>query len=310
MGFLSELLGFLRDHSEPAEWGDVVDHLLASQLPNGTWAGRADRPDMYWTSFALRILYVLDVTEAAVWNRALGALFEGVEGDASLVDRMSALTSLALADQLGHLGFRHRVRLKRAAERLVAALEVLRSPDGGYGRSPNSGKGSTYQTFLAFVLYSELGRALPNEGAAVAFLRGRQRDDGGFSETSVGRRSGANPTAAALAVLRRLSPLEADSIARVKRFLVSLRGPDGGFRANTRVPVSDLLSTFTVANALRELGHDWSADDLGRLEQYVGTLHCKAGFRGAAWDWQVDPEYTFYGIGCFALVRHARTLLS
>jgi geranylgeranyl transferase type-2 subunit beta len=77
---------------------------------------------------------------------------------------------------------------------------------------------------------------------------------------------------------------------------------DGGLRANDRVPLADLLSTFTGA---------WTLDRLGALEQlrreqvreFVRALEQADGsFRGGLWDEATDVEYTFYGLGTLALL--------
>ena len=63
------------------------------------------------------------------------------------------------------------------------------------------------------------------------------------------RRSGTNPTAAAIGLLQLLDEngigITEDIRTGVVNFLAEMSGEDGGLRANGRVPLSDLLSTFT-----------------------------------------------------------------
>jgi geranylgeranyl transferase type-2 subunit beta len=63
-----------------------------------------------------------------------------------------------------------------------------------------------------------------------------------------------------------------------------------------------LLSTFTGC---------WTLEKLGALERinvvqayhYVQSLEQpEGGFLGGAWDEATDVEYTFYGLGCLALL--------
>src|SRR5260370_27476014 len=119
------------------------------------------------------------------------------------------------------------------------------------------------------------------------------------------RRSGANPTAAAIGLLQLIRP-EVDVLTDEVRettaaFLAEMAGDDGGLRANGRVPLSDLLSTFTAS---------WTLDQLVARERVNAAdvagfaSPCErpeGGFRGGLWDEGFDVEYTFYGLGVLAL---------
>src|SRR5205814_9362155 len=133
-------------------------------------------------------------------------------------------------------------------------LESFRAPDGGYGKEPGAVSGSTYHTFLVGLCYELLGRTLPRPGEAARFVRARRREDGGFVEVAPMRRSGTNPTAAAVGVLQLLGePLTADERAAVVGFLAAMPSAEGGLRANGRIPAADLLSTFTGCWTLERL---------------------------------------------------------
>jgi geranylgeranyl transferase type-2 subunit beta len=157
---------------------------------------------------------------------------------------------------------------------------------------------------------------LPRQGEAVRFVHSRRRDDGGFVEIAPMRQSGTNPTSAAVGVLQITavegegSPNQAalgpDIRAGVIRFLTAMPSPEGGFRANGRAPLADLLSTFTGLWTLRQLGA-LDQVDLEAALGYVRRLELPSGgFRGGLWDGQTDVEYTFYGLGCLGLLAPAR----
>jgi geranylgeranyl transferase type-2 subunit beta len=77
---------------------------------------------------------------------------------------------------------------------------------------------------------------------------------------------------------------------------------EGGLRANTRIPIADLLSTFTGTLTLADLGAS-DMIDRGAARRYVDSLELEpGGFRGAEWDPAHDVEYTFYGLGALALL--------
>jgi geranylgeranyl transferase type-2 subunit beta len=187
------------------------------------------------------------------------------------------------------------------SDRVAATFESLRSPDGGYGKQAGAASGSTYRTFLVALCYQLLGQPLPDLDAAVRFVRTRRRDDGGFVEVAPQRKSGTNPTAAAIGLLQIADALDDETRAGVADFLVGLSSIDDGLQANERAPLADLLSTFSGA---------WSLADLGALERLDkdrlatfarGCDVPTGGFRGGLWDERADVEYTFYGLGVLAL---------
>src|SRR2546422_789574 len=94
--------------------------------------------------------------------------------------------------------------------RHAAYLRAAQSADGGYAKATGSASGSTYHTFLVGLCYQLLGRELPEPAHVLSFIRSRQREDGGFVELAPVRRSGTNPTAAAVGVLQLVDGLTAD----------------------------------------------------------------------------------------------------
>jgi geranylgeranyl transferase type-2 subunit beta len=159
---------------------------------------------------------------------------------------------------------------------------------------------------LAVLAYEEIGRPLPEPERVLVFVRSRQREDGGYVEIPPMKRSGANPTAAALAVIQVLQP-EETSAARESNdaaadFLLGLVSLEGGILANNRIPLADLLSTFTGLWTLQGL-RAMERLDRKKTERYVLSLERpEGGFLAGLWDEQADVEYTFYGLGSLALI--------
>ena len=85
-------------------------------------------------------------------------------------------------------------------------------------------------------------------------------------------------------------------------FLAEMQDNDGGLLANARIPLADLLSTFTGLFTLADLDR-LEALDLPAARQFVRTLaHAEGGFLAAVWDEVRDVEYTFYGLGSLSLL--------
>ena len=290
----------------PAETRDRhTAYLRSAQAADGGFPGREGGSDLYYTAFALRGLAVLGELTPETSERAAGFLRHSLAREAAVVDFFSLLYACALVQ----LGGGPNVLAAAPAdwpERVAATLESLRTPDGGYGKSAGAASGSTYHTFLVGLTYELLGRPLPRAADAVRFVSGRRRDDGGFVEVGPMRRGGTNPTAAAVGLLQLTREEGAFRLAEfrdgVADFIADVTSPEGGIRANGRAPLADLLSTFTGAWTLDQLG-DLRRLDAGKLLDYARSVErAEGGFRGGLWDDGCDVEYTFYGLGVLALL--------
>ncbi len=292
---------------EPERAARHRDFLRRCQRDDGGFSGRAAGSDLYYTSFAVRALFLLGELSRPVCDSVADYLTSWpirraeMQRPTSLIDHLSWLytaSTIALATR-GNICD----RFGEEAAELPATFESFRSRDGGYARTRVAGSGSTYHTFLAAAGYELLGQRPPDTDAMVDFTLSRRRDDGGFVETGPMRRSGTNPTAAAAALLIRYGRMEADVRAGIGRYLTGARDPEGGFRANLRVPAADLLSTFTAIVTAEALAFDDVVDPDATV-RFVSSLERRdGGYVGGAWDDAADPEYTFYGLGTAALLR-------
>jgi geranylgeranyl transferase type-2 subunit beta len=277
-------------------------YFVSRQNADGGFSGREGESDLYYTGFALRGLAVLDALTPEICNRAAEFLRGSLASRASVVD----LFSLLYACLLVHLGGGPDVLAGSAPdwpERVAATLETFRTPDGGYNKSPGATAASTYHTFLVGLCYQLLGLPLPRPDELIAFVEARRREDGGFVEVAPMRRSGTNPTAAGIGILQLVKgrDMPAAEVAPTVDFLARMAGMDGGLRANDRVPLSDLLSTFTGCWTLAQL-NALDRIDCKQVAQFVHAVELPdGGFRGGLWDEATDVEYTFYGLGVLAL---------
>jgi geranylgeranyl transferase type-2 subunit beta len=276
-------------------------YLRSVQNPDGGFSGREGGSDLYYTGFALRSLAVLQALDAELCTRAAEFLRERMTGSASVIDFFSLVMSCYLVP----LGGGPDVLAVAPADwrdRVAGTLETFRSPDGGYGKSPNTPYGSTYTSFLVALCLELLDRPIPEPNRLVDFVRSRRRPDGGYVEISAMKRSGTNPTAAGVGLLQIMNVLDDSSRVGTAEFLAGLPSPfEGGLRANDRIPAADLLSTFTGGWTLDQLGEaprlDWE-----RVKCYAEECERPiGGFRGGLWDEATDVEYTFYGLGTLAL---------
>ncbi len=281
-----------------------ADYLASVQNPDGGFSGREGGSDLYYTGFALRGLSVLDALTPALCERTAGFLRTTLASQASVIDFFSLLYSCLLVqasdgpDVLAGSP-------PDWPDRVAATLESFRTADGGYAKGPGGASGSTYHTFLVALCYQLLGRDVPRPEEIVRFVLARRRDDGGFVEIAPMRRSGTNPTAAAVGLLSLVEPVVGPPSAEIRDsvigFLMEMPSLEGGMRANGRVPLADLLSTFTASWTLAELGalDRLEADSMRAYAE--GVERDEGGFHGGLWDEGFDVEYTFYGLGVMGL---------
>lgn len=278
-------------------------YLTAAQNADGGFSGREGGSDLYYTGFALRGLAVLDALTPTVCDRAGGFLRHSLTQSTSVIDFFSLLYACLLLEVAGGP-----VVLADAPanwpDRVAATLETFHTADGGYAKATDAASGSTYHTFLVGLCYQLLNRSLPRPEEVARFVQSRRREDGGFVEIAPMRRGGTNPTAAAVGILQMVRPdlLAGADLASVSDFLAGMPSMEGGLRANGRVPLADLLSTFTGCWTLEQLGALGRVDAAAALAYAESLQDARGGFRGGIWDERSDVEYTFYGLGAVALL--------
>jgi geranylgeranyl transferase type-2 subunit beta len=289
----------------PESWrARHAGYFHARQRGDGGFSGREGDSDLYYTSFALRSLALLGVLEGDVAARAADFLKTRLAGQVAVVDFLSLIYGAMVLNLASGVDvFVNQPASWRGS--VAATLEQLRRADGGYAKTAEGQSSSMYQSFLVVLCQQLLEQPTPNAAELTEFVRSRRREDGGFVEMSVMKRSGTNPTAAAIGLLSILATLDRETREATIDFLAEMQTEEGGLRANTRIPIADLLSTFTGLLTLVDLEHPAEVD-LAAARRYVDSLQLSGGgFRGAAWDSGDDVEYTFYGLGATALLAHS-----
>jgi len=276
--------------------------LFTQQLPDGGFRGREGESDLYYTGFAVRALAVSGGLDPTDRDRVSDFLSTRRPTELGVIDLLSWLYSALVVQAAGGADL-----LSEApsdfVDLLAARLEGTRVDDGGYAKSTEGSAGSTYHSFMVALTYELIGRKPPRPNRLIQFLYDRQRDDGGFVEIAPMKRSGTNPTAAAVALLNSLGGMEDDIADDVHGFLTDVVSTEGGFQANTRVPFADGLSTFTGLLTTKDVGGKNIIPADRVLEWLTTQIELPTGgFRGASWDQQADAEYTFYGLGILGLL--------
>lgn len=277
------------------EAADLVTRFMRSlATPEGGYANRDGRADLYYTPFALDGLAALDALPS-----------DATDPDTAHRTR----TWLAGFGDGEPLDFVHRCCLARAwASQPAAAwpddrrttlarrIEANRAADGGYATQPEQSSGTAYGCFLAVNALADLGQpALPRDDreALARSLDGLRSRDGGWAN-AVGQPLGS--TTATAAAIATLVSLEMPVPEGAAEFLLAQRHPAGGFVAAPEVPLPDLLSTAVALHALDAIDAPWR-DSRERMLDFLDSLWSAEGaFYGSWADDQADAEYTFYGL--------------
>ncbi len=278
-----------------------AEFLAAGQNPDGGFSGREGPSDLYYTGFALRGLALSAGLSEGIAARAVEFHRGRLEAPSTSVDFLSLVFSAVLLEAAAGVDVFQLADLERK-KAVADATARFRRADGGYAKTERSGQCSTYHTFLVATCLELVGAPLPEPPKIERMIRLRRRPDGGFVELDGLDHSGTNPTAAAIGLLRLLEAMDEPTRKAGVSFLAGMQNAEGGWRANTRIPAADLLSTFTALVALADLDA-LPAVDTAAARRYVESLALPGGgFRGGAWDDRADFEYTFYGLGVLALL--------
>ena len=174
--------------------------LRAKQSENGGYAGREGDCDPYY-AFALRALWVAGALDGDIAKKAGSFLHARLNERESIIDMISLIFGAAICEMAaGEVVLPDEEDQQQVSWRsnVAGLLESLRTPDGGYAKTPEGRAGSTYQTFLTVLCYQLIEVPVPDMDSIVAFLENQQHAEGGFLEIRAAKRAGVNPTAAAI----------------------------------------------------------------------------------------------------------------
>ncbi len=278
-----------------------ADYFKRAQQPDGGFAGRMGGSDVYYTSFALRGLAILGELYGELAERAADFLRRRLPCEEKLIDQMSLIFAAALLDAAAGIDV-YTPAGDAWKEAFAARLHALRREDGGYAKGPDGAASSTYHTFLALLCLELTGRQVDAPERIVRFIQTQRDPLGGFREIRVGKRPGTNPTAAAIGILRMLDALDDETRLSTAAFLADMQDDDGGLLANSRIPIADVLSTFTGLLTLADLDQLQTVNRPAAFRFIQSVQHGEGGFLAAIWDDVRDVEYTFYGLGSLALL--------
>ncbi len=302
-----------------------ISFVTAQQQLDGGFPGRLGASDLYYTDFALRILTLLAPQHTAIartgeflrthlddrlsWHGRLAhgggtpthlsspeKAADGLASPADLIESFSLLNSFRLLKNRGQ-------PTPDDTTAILALIQSYQATTGGLSRMPSGHEVSAYYTFLGALCYDCLEQEMPDAANAVVAIKSLENAAGAFAELPGQPDPQTNATAAAVAFLGMQQAVTNADLGPTAAFLCRMQLADGGLKAHANAETSDLLSTFTGMLTLA------MTENLGRLDvpsaaRFVrSTAAPGGGFRSSPDDPEADIEYTFYGLGCLALLR-------
>ena len=299
------------DYLERTAVDEIGDFVLKRMEPDGSFRGRDDKGDLYYTAFGVACLLALG---KAFPRDRVGKYLDGF-GDVEDLDlvHLTCLartrTGLRFARLARFAGSRSRLRLVRLARKwggprvrklsrndksLLDRLERYRDGDGGFRQEGKVAEGgSVYASFLALLTYEDLGVEMPDPEGLVRTVESHRSRDGAYANRRGLEWGTTTVTSAAVVLLKRFG---ASVDSAVGEWLWERACDRGGFFASPKAPIPDLLSTATALHALRlmEVPIDKIRD--GSIEFVESLWNASGGFSGHLADATPDVEYTYYGL--------------
>lgn len=196
----------------------ILDYIWSQQRSDGGFSGRKGSGEIYYTSFALRALALLgelqnDIRTQKVFQFLdcyLKRILDLRDSKGRILLSGVDLTSFQFSAQLLEWTLDQDIFTRYSLNKkefLPLIWKQYERPDGGFSSSLKSSCSSVYQSFL-FGVSLQLSDQTFSERRyqqLETFLWKQQRKNGGFSDLSVLRNSGTNPTVAALGLLEILA---------------------------------------------------------------------------------------------------------
>jgi geranylgeranyl transferase type-2 subunit beta len=270
--------------------------IVDCQQADGGFRGRQGGSDLYYSDFALRTLVLLTPQHTAIDR--VREFLQTSHGRINNKNAEIECFSLLNMHRMLHEAI--------ATHEKDALLALLKSRLTNQSTSPLN-KWSAYRTFLAMLCFQMLGEEMPHGDAAILAIQSLAQADGGYAERAGASMSQTNATAAAVAFLAMQNAFPDEKIAPVKQYLAAMQASDGGLKAHAEVACGDLLSTFTGLVTLAAFDGLNTIDMLGIAEFLRKMASPHGGFLACHGDDAPDVEYTYYGVGVFALLRAMRT---
>lgn len=303
---------------------NIASFVRSKAATEGGFIGRKGKADIYYTGFALRTLALVGELKN---DRLAQSTFQYIQHfvehkveykkePLSMAELVSVLIAATILEQVLETDFFGSLSDGSPSGReefVNKHLFPLVHDDSAWGAIAGKGHSGVYHTFLAMVCQQLIGRTIAEEERVriLKWLAHHRREDGSFADMKLLPTGATNPTAAAVALAGMLTKNSSTDALfpqgiywqQTYSFLEKMRTAQGGFCANRRIPLPDLLSTFSALVAILDI-QQWEPFpfDWELTRDFVLSLYHQGGFVSGHWDKEPDVEYTFYGLATLGII--------
>lgn len=294
-----------REHLDNYSRSEIVNFLLKKINSDGGFQDRAGNSDLYYTMFGISSLLALGV-EYKKWNMVDKYVESQTDLSsldfihlASLVRCKQGIAFAKLPNILKGkvLQFGKNIGLtpfsKTFTQEITTHLEKSRASAGGFNQNVNDAEYPTsYASFLADSLYSDMGIELKGKQKLINSLSILKTEDGGYSNEPDSEATATSTSAATVLLLTNNQKIAKSTTER----LLSFAHPKGGFKASDNTPVPDLLSTASALHPLSLLQTPLDNIKPPTIDFIESAWQTNGGFSAGIYDTTSDCEYTFYAL--------------
>jgi prenyltransferase beta subunit len=259
----------------------TVGYIASLQNPDGGFRGRTSQSDLYYTVFAVDILFAAKAEFDR--DKLIGYLQALKIDNLDFIHLCCRIRCMAvmniLEDSLKHP--------------LIERLKQFLCSDGLYHHVQTGQNASVYGTFMAFSAAQDLKETLVEPETLMSKLE-KYRHPNGSYKNEYGQGAGTLPSTAAVMVMQ--SQLQMPVDKKTTDWVLDCMTEQDGFAVSPRMPVADLLSTATALQALRLAKNDMTPV-ITQCRTFAASLRQNnGGFCANSFDPAVDAEYAFYGL--------------
>jgi prenyltransferase beta subunit len=273
----------------PAEQDSLKSFLESKIQDGGFFANAEGKSDFYTSSFGICLSQLLGITKN---NEATAQSLRKMEtGEGFDFLHLSSLTR-------SWRFFTHDSLEVGHYSKIAENLEDNRTKDGLWNQAFGTHFGSIYGTYLAILSYQNLSQAIPEEGKIADALKNLISKDNAYG-TDKGADNGSTPATAMATTLLHYMEEPYDFCVS---WLLKQQHSDGGFRAVSQMPFSDVQSTVYTVQALKYAAPDELKKISSSIEKFLMSMKKENGFTGHCKDTYTDIENTYFALAGLGMI--------
>ncbi len=267
---------------------NLIGSYFKSKLtPEGGFADKIGNPDLYYSLFGLSCSYILQL------NLPFSNTKEWL--DSFIPENLGLIELSSLAKCYSILSILNSSKPEISNEKIkniARAANRFRTENNSFSLN-GKGPGAPYSVFLAMNLFQDLGLEIENVSSLKLALKNYLQPDGRFADPNGSGAGILNSTVAGLLCWRQFT---GEILPQSVDWINGQRCRSGGFKADPKAQLPDMLSTAVALFALKICKTDFSSFFKKSREFVQDHWTSDGSFSATLLDEEGDCEYTYYGL--------------